>query len=74
MLESRLALTANVHFAMAFENIRFCDLDTCLLGQLEDPVRNGMSYDGMKLILTESIGIGADVDEAYLKKVESIVI
>ena len=74
MLESRLALTANVHFAMAFENIRFYDLDTCLLGQLEDPVENGMSYDGMKLILPESIGIGADVDEAYLKNLESIVI
>ncbi len=74
MLESRLALTANVHFAMANKNIKFFDLDTCLLGQLADPVINGMSYDGMKLILPDSIGIGADVDDAYLKDLEQIII
>jgi L-alanine-DL-glutamate epimerase-like enolase superfamily enzyme len=74
MLESRLALTANVHFAMANKNIIFYDLDTCLLGQLADPVINGMSYDGMKLIVPDGIGIGADVDDAYLKNVEQVII
>jgi len=74
MLESRLALTANVHFAMAFENIKFYDLDTCLLGHLEDPVLNGMSYQGMHLILPEGIGIGADVDNAYLKNLTAAIV
>jgi L-alanine-DL-glutamate epimerase-like enolase superfamily enzyme len=41
MLESRLALTAKVHFAMSHDNIQFYDLDTCLLGQLADPVKGG---------------------------------
>jgi L-alanine-DL-glutamate epimerase-like enolase superfamily enzyme len=74
MLESRLALTAKVHFAMAFENIQFYDLDTCLLGMLQDPVTGGAKYNGMFLELSDSIGIGADVDNAYLKKMESTII
>ena len=74
MLESRLALTANVHFAMAFENIKFYDLDTCLLGHLEDPVLNGMSYQGMHLIVPEGIGIGAEVNNDYLKKLTAAIV
>ena len=74
MLESRLALTAKVHFAMAHDNIKFYDLDTCLLGHLVDPVTGGVSYSGMKLQLSDAPGIGADVDDAYLEKLEQIVI
>lgn len=74
MLESRLALTANVHFAMAHDNIRFYDLDTCLLGQLADPVTGGATYNGMFLELEDKPGIGADVDQAYLDKYESVKI
>ena len=74
MLESRVALTAKVHFAMAKENIKFYDLDTCLLGHLEDPVTGGVTYSGMYLNLTDEPGIGADVDDVYLKNLESIVI
>jgi o-succinylbenzoate synthase len=74
MLESRLALTANVHFAMANQNIIFYDLDTCLLGQLADPVIGGARYDGMNLVLTDEPGIGADVDQSYLDKCEHIII
>jgi L-alanine-DL-glutamate epimerase-like enolase superfamily enzyme len=70
MLESRLALTAKVHFAMAHDNIMYYDLDTCLLGHKIDPVLGGVKYDGMKLILGNASGIGADVDEAYLKNLE----
>jgi o-succinylbenzoate synthase len=68
MLESRLALTANVHFAMAHDNIQFYDLDTALLGQLVDPVIGGATYNGMFLELGDQPGIGADVDQAYLDK------
>lgn len=70
MLESRVALTAKVHFAMAFDNIRFYDLDTCLLGHQKDPVIGGVKYQGMELLLDDSPGIGADVDPAYLKTLE----
>jgi L-alanine-DL-glutamate epimerase-like enolase superfamily enzyme len=74
MLESRVALTAKVHFAMAKTNIRFYDLDTCLLGHLADPVTGGVTYSGMHLQLTDARGIGADVDDAYLKKLEQVVV
>jgi L-alanine-DL-glutamate epimerase-like enolase superfamily enzyme len=74
MLESRLALTAKVHFAAAMDNIHFYDLDTCLLGHKIDPVINGVQYDGMKLLLSKDHGIGADVDQAFLNGLASIVI
>jgi len=74
MLESRLALTANVHFAMAHKNVVFFDLDTCLLGQLEDPVLGGMEYAGMDLHVTDAPGIGADVDQSYLDKCVAVII
>ncbi len=74
MLESRIALTAKAHFAMATENIRFYDLDTCLLGHKVDPVLGGVSFQEMKLLLTDTPGIGADVDPDYLKKLVQIVI
>lgn len=70
MLESRVALTAKVHFAMAFDNIHFYDLDTCLLGHQKDPVLGGVTYQGMELLLGDSPGIGADVDPEYLKNLE----
>ena len=74
MLESRVALTAKVHFAMAHDNIQFYDLDTCLLGHLVDPVTGGVTYHGMQLQITDAPGIGADVDDAYLKTLEQIII
>lgn len=74
MLESRLALTANVHFAMAFKNICFFDLDTCLLGHLVDPVIGGCRYNGMQLELDDTIGIGADVDQEYLDSLEYMIV
>lgn len=74
MLESRVALTAKVHFAMAKNNIRFHDLDTCLLGHLTDPVIGGVTYSGMHLQLSDAPGIGADVDNAYLEKLEQVII
>lgn len=74
MLESRIALSAKVHFAMAHDNIRFYDLDTCLLGHKVDPVLGGVRYQGMRLLLDESPGIGADVDPEYLASLEQTVI
>ncbi len=70
MLESRLALSANVHLALACKNIKFYDLDTCLLGHLVDPVINGVQFEGMKLKLPDLPGIGAAVDEFFLNQCE----
>lgn len=74
MLESRIALTANLHFALASPNVVFFDLDTCLLGHLVDPVVGGLTYDGYFLDVPDTIGIGADADEEFLKDCESWVI
>jgi L-alanine-DL-glutamate epimerase-like enolase superfamily enzyme len=74
MLESRLALTAKVHFAMSNANICFYDLDTCLLGQLEDPVTGGAVYNNFHLELPDGPGIAADIDEAFLSTCEKITI
>jgi len=74
MLESRVALTAKVHLALACSNIIFFDLDTCLLGHKLDPVINGVQYDGMKLKVPELPGIGADADPAFLETCEQLTI
>lgn len=74
MVESRLGLTAKVHLAMAHENIQFYDLDTCLLGHLEDPVVGGAVYNQFFLELPDVPGIGADLSNDFLQKMESITI
>ena len=74
MLESRLALTAKVHVAIACKNIQFYDLDTCLLGHLTDPVVGGAQFKGMELSVTDQHGIGADVSESFLSGLEKIVV
>jgi L-alanine-DL-glutamate epimerase-like enolase superfamily enzyme len=74
MVESRLALTAKVHLAMAHENIQFYDLDTCLLGHLADPVTNGARYNNYFLELDELPGIGADILPAFLHGAEKTII
>ncbi len=70
MLESRIGLSAKLHFALACPNVVFYDLDTCLLGHLVDPVIGGLTYDGFKLTLPDTIGIGADADPAFLESCE----
>jgi L-alanine-DL-glutamate epimerase-like enolase superfamily enzyme len=74
MVESRLALTAKVHLAMAHDNIHFYDLDTCLLGHLSDPVLEGARYNNYFLELDDTPGIGAAIDPAFINHSESITI
>jgi o-succinylbenzoate synthase len=74
MLESRLALTAFAHFALSQENILFYDMDTCLLGHQADPVSGGVRFNGFFLEVPETAGIGADIDEDFLKSCEQICI
>jgi L-alanine-DL-glutamate epimerase-like enolase superfamily enzyme len=72
MLESRVALTAFAHFALAHDNIIFYDMDTCMLGHTVDPVVGGVQYRGYFLKIPDSPGIGADVDETFLQHGEKI--
>ncbi len=65
MSESRLALTANAHFAVARKNVRFCDLDACF-EHADDPVQGGIIYNGYHIELPDTPGIGATVDPAFL--------
>jgi L-alanine-DL-glutamate epimerase-like enolase superfamily enzyme len=74
MLESRIALTAFAHFALAHDNIRFYDLDTCLLGHTADPVTRAVQYKGYFLEISETPGLGADADSAFLRQCETITV
>ena len=69
MSESRLALTANAHFASARQNVRFYDLDACF-EHADDPVYGGITYTGYQIELPETPGIGAEVDSAFLARSE----
>jgi L-alanine-DL-glutamate epimerase-like enolase superfamily enzyme len=74
MLESRIALSAKLHFVYASPNIKFYDMDTCMLGHLEDPCTGGVTYDGYFLNIEDAQGIGADADETFLKGSEHFCI
>lgn len=70
MLESRIALSSKYHFVLASPNVKFYDMDTCLLGHLTDPCVGGVRYNGYLLELTDAPGIGVDADEAFLAECE----
>jgi L-alanine-DL-glutamate epimerase-like enolase superfamily enzyme len=74
MLESRIALSAKLHFVYASPNIHFYDMDTCMLGHLQDPCVGGVTYDGYKLNISDAPGIGADADNAFLAGCEKFTI
>ena len=74
MLESRLALTAFAHFALSRDNIQFYDMDTALLGHKVDPVTGGVQYNGYFVEVPEKPGIGADIEESFLKECEHIIV
>jgi L-Ala-D/L-Glu epimerase len=74
MLESRIALSAKLHFVYASPNIQFYDMDTCLLGHLEDPCVGGVTYDGYKLNIDDTAGIGADANEGFLEGCERFTV
>ncbi len=62
--ESRLALSAAAHVAMARSNVRFLDLDSAYRFEL-DPVIDGMCYSeqgGGLIELPEQPGLGAEID------------
>lgn len=74
MLESRIALSAKLHFVYASPNIKFYDMDTCMLGHLVDPCIGGVKYNGYFLNIDDRPGIGADADDAFLLSCEHFTI
>jgi L-Ala-D/L-Glu epimerase len=74
MLESRIALSAKLHFVYASPNIRFYDMDTCMLGHKVDPCVGGVTYEGYLLNIDDKVGIGADADEEFLSECEHFVV
>ena len=72
--ESRLALSAAAHLAMARPNICFLDLDSAYSFKT-DPVIGGITYDdqiGGLIHVSDSPGHGAAFDEAALSDRVSI--
>lgn len=74
MLESRIALSAKLHLVYSCPNIKFYDMDTCMIGHQEDPAVGGVKYNGYFLDIDDAPGIGADADEAFLEKCERFTI
>ncbi|RZK82236.1 MAG: dipeptide epimerase [Pedobacter sp.] len=74
MLETRIAISASMHFALASPNIAFFDMDSPLLGHLIDPVIGGIIYNGYHIEVPDTPGIGADADPKFLEQCEKWVI
>jgi L-Ala-D/L-Glu epimerase len=74
MLESRVALSAFAHFALAHHNIIFNDMDTCMLGHITDPVKGGVTYNGYYVEVPDAPGIGADAEEWFLKTLPKAIV
>ncbi|RXK60469.1 dipeptide epimerase [Lacibacter luteus] len=73
-MESRLAITALVHFAYSSDLIVHYDLDTPLMLK-EDPVVGGMQFIENGFVeINEAVGIGATIDKTYLTKAEKVII
>lgn len=73
-MESRLAITALVHFAYCSDLIVHYDLDTPLMLK-EDPIVGGMIFKENGIVeIDDAIGIGVKVDEEYLKTLQSVKI
>ena len=74
MIESRLAMTAFAHFALSSPLIEHFDFDTALMFS-EDPVTGGIIYEKNGVVkVPEAIGLGAIIDESWLKKMQKTVV
>ena len=71
MSESRLGLTAALHFALSNEIIQFFDLDS-FYEHAEDPIIGGMTVDRGIISIPDEPGIGAYLDPIYMKKIQEI--
>ncbi|MFN8319808.1 MAG: dipeptide epimerase [Saprospiraceae bacterium] len=72
--ESRLGITALVHFDMAWPHILYHDLDSPIMLS-EDPVIGGLQYSKKwEVTVDDTPGHGADFDPQFLKRFECITI
>ena len=73
-MESRLGLTASAHLALSSPNIIHYDFDTALMFSA-DPVIGGIEYKEKGVIeVPETPGLGAVIDDSYLKEAEKFII
>jgi L-alanine-DL-glutamate epimerase-like enolase superfamily enzyme len=66
MTETRVALTAAAHVAMAQKCVVYADLDTFTEHKI-DPVIGGMQVKDGLVTLPETPGLGLDVEADFLK-------
>jgi len=70
-MESRIGMTANAHLSLVNKNIRYYDFDTPMMFT-EDPVSGGIAYGkNGEVILSDSLGLGAWVDDKILNSLPS---
>ncbi len=73
-MESRLGLTASAHLALSNPNIVHYDFDTALMFSA-DPVMGGIEYKEKGVIKVPDVpGIGATIDDTFLKEAEKFII
>jgi L-Ala-D/L-Glu epimerase len=72
-MESRLGMTASAHLALSNAAIHHCDFDTPLMFT-EDPVIGGIEYGANgRIIVADTPGLGAVIDDAYLQQAEKFI-
>ena len=65
-------MSALAHFALAYDNIHYFDLDAPLMLSY-DPVLGGVTYHaGGHVSVPDTCGIGAVPDAAFLKQLEMV--
>jgi L-alanine-DL-glutamate epimerase-like enolase superfamily enzyme len=70
-LESRLGFTASANLSFMSDCVEFSDFDSPMMME-EDPVTGGIVYGkGGEVIIPDTHGLGAGVDENYLKNLVS---
>lgn len=73
-MESRVAMTAFAHFSLCSPLIEHFDFDTALMFS-EDPVSGGIIYKNNGVVeVPEEAGLGARIEESWLKKFKSVTI
>ncbi len=73
-MESRLGMTAAAHLALANDHIHHCDFDTPLMFT-EDPVIGGIQYlEKGRIKVPDVPGLGAVIDDAWLRKSEKAIL
>jgi L-alanine-DL-glutamate epimerase-like enolase superfamily enzyme len=74
MNETRLGLTALAHFALACKMVIYYDIDSNLLFK-DDPITGGFTLNkDLSLKMPDAIGIGADIDDKFLKTAEKYTV